>query len=69
MRIKTKLSQHRRDFTAIYMCDSCGAEVEGHGYDDQYFHTQVIPDMACAECGAKGSGPTSRPDVPEEVVL
>jgi len=69
MRIKTKLSQHRRDFQAIYACESCGHEVRGYGYDDANFHENVIPAMACPECGATGTGPTSTPDVPAGVVL
>lgn len=51
MKIKTIKSQHRRDFTAVYECEHCGYTHEGSGYDDSYFHTQVIPDMKCAECG------------------
>ena len=38
MRIKQKIRQHRRDFTAIYECESCGATHEEGGYDDAYFH-------------------------------
>jgi len=69
MRIKTRISQHRRDFTADYECESCGHVQRGYGYDDQFFHAEVIPDMACESCGAKGSGQTSWPIVPAGVVL
>jgi len=51
MRIKEKLSQHRRDFTAIYECENCGHEVKSPGYDDSYFHNEVIPKMKCPKCG------------------
>jgi DNA-directed RNA polymerase subunit RPC12/RpoP len=51
MKILKKLSQSRRDFTAIYVCEHCGKEVTGSGYDDSYFHQKVIPAMKCAECG------------------
>lgn len=51
MKIKAKLSQHRRDFRAIYECEHCGHEVEGSGYDDANFHENVIPKMECKECG------------------
>jgi len=51
MKIKTILSQSRRDFTAIYICEHCGYEVEQYGYDDSNFHTNVIPKMECAKCG------------------
>lgn len=53
MKIKKMLSQHRRDFTAIFECENCGHEVEAAGYDDAHFHERVIPDMACENCGAQ----------------
>ena len=55
MKIKTIKSQSRRDFTAIYECEHCGATVEGYGYDDADFHQNVIPDMTCKQCGKKAS--------------
>jgi len=51
MKIKEILSQNRRDFTAIYICEHCGHKEEGYGYDDTYFHQQVIPKMICIKCG------------------
>lgn len=51
MRIKEIVSQHRRDFTAIYECEHCGATKEGYGYDDTTFHLNVIPKMTCPRCG------------------
>ena len=60
MKIKTILSQHRRDFTAIYECESCGATAESSGYDDTHFHTDIIPTMNCEKCGKK-SPDTYRP--------
>jgi hypothetical protein len=53
MRIKKILSRDRRDFTAIFECESCSTEEERRGYDDAYFHKQVIPDIACSSCGEK----------------
>lgn len=53
MKIKNIISQHRRDFKAIYKCEHCGHEREGVGYDDSNFHKNVIPDMACKKCGKK----------------
>jgi predicted RNA-binding Zn-ribbon protein involved in translation (DUF1610 family) len=55
MKIKEILSQHRRDFQAIYICEHCGYEEEKSGYDDRNFHENVIPDMQCPECGRKAS--------------
>ena len=53
MRINKIVSQHRRDFTAIYECEHCGSTHEGSGYDDANFHNNVIPDMVCKSCGLK----------------
>ncbi|KKK46846.1 hypothetical protein LCGC14_3161160 [marine sediment metagenome] len=51
MRIKTILSQHRRDFHAIYECEHCGHIKKDTGYDDAHFHKNVIPDKKCGACG------------------
>lgn len=55
MKIKEKASQYRRDFTAVYGCEHCGETETSSGYDDSYFHSQVIPGMKCKSCG-KTSG-------------
>ena len=51
MRIQKIISQNRRDFTAVYECEHCGATETGYGYDDDYFHRNVIIDMKCKACG------------------
>ena len=51
MRIKKILSQHGRDFNAIYECEHCGATHRSLGYDDTNFHQRVIPKMKCKGCG------------------
>lgn len=51
MEIKDIVSQFRRDFIALYVCEHCGAEKKGDGYDDTYFHQGVIPVMKCEKCG------------------
>lgn len=55
MRIKQILSQHRRDFRAVYECEHCGHEVEMSGYDDTNYHGRVIPAMKCQKCGKTAS--------------
>ena len=55
MKIKKIKSQYRRDFEAIYECEHCEHTIEGDGYDDAYFHNNVIPDMECEQCGKKAS--------------
>lgn len=73
MRIKKKLHQHRRDFTALYECDwdDCNGTKEGNGYGDVYFHSEVIPTMPCPKCGrvAQDSTPKTAPDVAAGVVI
>ena len=69
MRIKTITYRHRRDFTAIYECESCGADQKDYGYDDAYFHENVIPAMQCKSCGASSGQVTSEPVIPAGVVL
>lgn len=52
MIIKNILTQNRRDFTAIMKCEFCDYETqEDNGYDDRYFHDEVIPEMECKGCG------------------
>lgn len=54
MKIKTILSQHRRDFSATMECEHCGHESHlSSGYDDANYHQNVIPEMECPECGKK----------------
>lgn len=60
MKIKKILSQHRRDFHAVYDCEHCGHEKTGSGYDDANFHQNVIPGMKCPACD-KAAGGDYRP--------
>jgi primosomal protein N' len=60
MKIKEITSRNRRDFTAIYECEHCGRTIKGSGYDDDFFHKDVIPLMECIYCG-KVSSVTYRP--------
>jgi hypothetical protein len=51
MKIETITNQHRRDFQAVYVCEHCGSKENGTGYDDDYFHRNVVPAMKCKQCG------------------
>ena len=55
MRIKSMLSQSRRDFVAMFECEHCGHTVRKSGYDNVNFHTNVIPKIACKKCGKTAS--------------
>ena len=50
MKIKSKINQYRRDFTAIYECEGCGYSESSSGYDDRNFHDNVIPAFKCPKC-------------------
>lgn len=55
MKIIKFISQNRRDFRADYQCEGCGfVEENKSGYDDAYFHNEVIPNMKCPNCGKSG---------------
>lgn len=52
MRIKQMISQYRRDFTALMQCEFCEhTETLTSGYDDSYYHREVIPNQKCKKCG------------------
>lgn len=54
MKIKEIINQHRRDFIANMICEHCDhEEINKHGYDDSYYHNNVIPNMECGKCGKK----------------
>ena len=55
MKIKKIESQNRRDFWAIYECEHCGATERSSGYDDAYYHQNVIPNKECKKCGKKAN--------------
>lgn len=61
MRIREILSQHRRDFRAIFECEHCGAEDQRSGYDDTNFHENVIPALCCSNCGLAADAERYRP--------
>lgn len=69
MRIQSIVSRDRRDFTAIYVCEACGATKRDYGYDDAYFHEHVIPDKKCEACGATSGTITSSAVIPAGVEL
>jgi len=51
MKIEKILWQDRRDFKAVFVCEHCGEKEERNGYDDAYFHRDVIPTLVCKKCG------------------
>jgi transposase-like protein len=51
MKIKRITSQHRRDFTAVIVCEGCQHEQElKGGYDDRNYHDNVLPNFKCKKC-------------------
>ena len=54
MKILEITSQNRRDFYCDMVCEHCShIEKQVSGYDDTFFHKEVIPNMVCKECGNK----------------
>ena len=52
MRIEKITDQHRRDFSAVMICEHCGTkDALENGYDDANYHQNVIPKMVCKICG------------------
>lgn len=52
MKIYKITNQHRRDFEAILVCEHCdNTQILESGYDDDYFHCNVIPKIPCEKCG------------------
>ena len=46
-----------RDFSAVMVCEHCGATHKiTSGYDDHYYHSKVIQAMACRKCGKNREG-------------
>lgn len=50
MNIQKITYQYRRDFQAVYECQFCGETMKAGGYDDAFFHNEVIPKMRCEKC-------------------
>ena len=62
MYIKEILSQSRRDFRAIFVCEHCNHEEEKSGYDDSYYHNTVIPKLLkCKKCEKTSGGVPYKP--------
>ncbi len=57
MRIEKITSQIRNDLYGILICEHCNAtEKMVGGYDDAYWHRQVLPNKKCKACGKNRAG-------------
>lgn len=57
MKIGRGFELHRNDFYCTYECEHCGAETDRRsGYNDSFFHEQVIPAKHCDKCGKNRAG-------------
>jgi ribosomal protein L37AE/L43A len=50
MKIKEITDRYRRDLELVYECENCGHTMTGSGYDDRYFHDEVVPNKKCPVC-------------------
>ncbi len=57
MKIKEITFEMGRDFHADMECEHCGriAKLKS-GYDDGFYHSQVIPAIRCMGCGKNSVG-------------
>lgn len=45
------------DFSAIMECEHCQSTQKlSSGYDDEFYHSKVIPAMTCKSCGKNQEG-------------
>ena len=52
MKIVEITYQYRRDFYADFECEGCGHVIHHmKGYDDRFFHDEVVPGMVCVKYG------------------
>ena len=42
---------NRKDIYCCFRCEFCGNEQYGAGYDDEYYFSQVVPEIKCSNCG------------------
>lgn len=57
MKIKKITFQLRNDFSAIIECEHCGNTQQlDYGYNDDYYHQEVLPAIKCEKCGSDRAG-------------
>lgn len=57
MKIDRMISESGNDFSATLVCEHCGSRQElTTGYHDNYYHTRVLPAIACRACGKNREG-------------
>ena len=68
-----RVYQHRRDFQAVYECESCKATETISGYDDTNYHMNVVPNIKCKVCDnstqSLALNPVDNTIVPSYVVI
>ena len=55
MQIKKITTQIRNDIYGVLKCEHYGHEVQFTGYDDEYWHNNVLPAKECPECKKKSN--------------
>lgn len=57
MFVKLVTDRNRNDFWYTGECEHCGHERKNmSGYNDAYYHEQVVPSLRCASCGLNRAG-------------
>lgn len=61
MKIQRITSRYNNDFCAVLECEHCGWRGDLlTGYNDHYYHANVIPAMRCEQCGKNRAGEQER---------
>lgn len=62
MKITTIRAQHGHDMYGTFTCEHCNKETPMQGgYDDAYYHEEVVPAMHCPHCGKNRAGAQKEP--------
>ena len=59
MKIEKITNQIRSDIFGTLKCECCGHEQKFTGYDDEYYHSRVVPKIKCQNCGGSSAEPAS----------
>jgi Zn ribbon nucleic-acid-binding protein len=51
MKVTKRYNQNRRDLTIDLQCENCGNITTRSAYDDYNFWANVVPNIACVDCG------------------
>lgn len=63
MKIIKYLWKKQNDFYALFECEKCNARFKASGYDDSFFHSEVVPNVVCPNCDISSNGETKEKQI------